>query len=266
MSPQVCAILSALIEERIGLHYGPREHDFLCDRVAARAGEAGFDSLLDYYYHLRYDDPAGEELARLTDALVVNETFFFRERDQIERIIEDSLAPLVQRGAKVRIWSAACSTGEEPFTMAMLLAERGLLHPDRVEIVATDISKRALLRAQAGTFGPRSLRDGHPAAVAAKYLDRAGPEITLAAPIRAAVRFQHLNLLDRAAAAALGRFDLVLCRNVLIYFRDAAARQVIDHVCSAPRPDGVLLVGVSESLMRLGTALVCEERGGSFFY
>ncbi len=264
MSAQVFAILSSLIEERIGLHYSAAERELLCYKVSGRASEAGFYSLLDYYYHLRYDDPSGAELAALTDALVVNETFFFRERAALEQVIEWQVAPLCAQKLRPRIWSAAAATGEEPYTLAMLLAERGLLQ--QVEIIATDVSQRALARARSGVHARRSLREGYPPELAAKYLRIAGDKITVAPTLSAAVRFQCLNLLDPAAIAALGPFDLILCRNVLIYFRDERTQQVVKLLTAALKPAGVLLVGVSESLLRFGTALVCEERAGSFFY
>lgn len=264
MSPQVFAILSTLIEERIGLHYTAAERDIFWYKLCGRATEAGFYSLLDYYYHLRYDDPSGVELAALTEALVVNETFFFRELAPLEQVIEAQIAPLCARRVRPRIWCAAASTGEEPFTLAMLLAERGLLA--HVELIATDISQRALARAGSGVHVRRSLREPYPAHLAAKYLQTGGDTVRIVPAIRAAVQFQGLNLLDQPAVAALGPFDLILCRNVLIYFRDDRTRQVVKLLTAALKPGGVLLVGISESLMRFGTSLVCEERGGSFFY
>ncbi len=264
MSPQVFTIFATLLEERIGLHYSAAERDLLWYKLASRATEAGFYSLLDYYYHLRYDDPEGVELTALTEALVVNETFFFRERAALEQVIATKLVPLGAGKTRPRVWCAAASTGEEPYTFAMLLAERGLL--DRVDLLATDISPRALTRARTGVHARRSLRDGYPPELAAKYLDTTGDAIRVAPQIRAAVRFQCLNLLDQAAVTALGEFDVILCRNVLIYFRDDRTRQVVKLLSTALKPGGVLLVGVSESLLRFGTALICEERAGSFFY
>lgn len=264
MSPQVFSILTALIEERIGLHYSSVERELLWYKVSYRATEAGFYSLLDYYYHLRYDDPSGTELAALTEALVINETYFFRELPALEQVIDAHVVPLCSRKVRPRIWCAASSTGEEPLTLAMLLAERGLL--DRVELIASDISQRALARARSGLHSRRSLRDGHPAELAAKYLQVTPEGVHVDARIGAAVQFQCLNLLDQAAVAALGPFDLILCRNVLIYFRDERARQVVKELSALLKPGGVLLVGVSESLLRFGTTLVCEERAGSFFY
>jgi chemotaxis protein methyltransferase CheR len=264
LSPQIFNLFAGLIEERLGLHYGAGERELLAYKLASRATEAGFYSLLDYYYHLRYDDPSGTELSALTDALVVNETFFFRERAPLERVIEAHVAPLCARKVRPRIWCAASSTGEEPFTLAILLAERGLL--PKVEILATDISQRALARAQSGVLSHRALREGHPGDLAAKYLHISDEGVRVSPVIRAAVRFQGMNLLDRAAMAELGHFDVILCRNVLIYFRDERTKEVINNLTAALKPGGVLLVGVSESLLRFGTALLCEERAGSFFY
>lgn len=264
LSPQVFTILASLVEERLGLHYGHAEREVFGYKLSSRAIEAGFFSLLDYYYFLRYDDPDGVELAALTDALVVNETYFFRERAPMEQAIDAVIVPLCERGQRPRIWSAASSTGEEPLTMAMLLAERGLL--GQVELLATDISQRALARAQSGVHSRRSLREGYPSDLAAKYLHRSGEKILVSPVISSAVQFRCVNLLDAAAVAQLGFFDLILCRNVLIYFRDDRTQQVVRQLAGALRPGGVLLVGVSESLLRFGTALLCEERAGSFFY
>lgn len=147
LRPQVFAILSSLIEERAGLHYGLDDIDMIADKLSTRAIDAGFESLLDYYYFLRYDESSKAELDALVDALVVNETYFFRELDPLKRVVSDLIQPLAASGARPRVWCAACSTGEEPLTLAMLLAERDLL--DKVDIVASDISARALARARA---------------------------------------------------------------------------------------------------------------------
>ncbi|MDI1480921.1 protein-glutamate O-methyltransferase CheR [Polyangium sp. y55x31] len=267
ISPQVFAILSALIEEKLGIHYGPLDKDLLGDKVASRAVEAGFDSLLDYYYYLRYDPAGPVELDALAEVLVVGETYLFRELDQLDALVRQILVPLAEASGSraVRVWSAACATGEEPYSMAMLLAERGLL--DRVEIVASDVSARSLAAARAGEYGPRSLRSQvNVPPVAWRFMQRHGERIVVNDEIRRAVDFRRINLLDGDGIEKLGRFDAIVCRNVLIYFQDATARRVIDALTRVLVPNGVLLVGVSESLLRLGTALRCEERGGAFVY
>jgi chemotaxis protein methyltransferase CheR len=264
MSLQLFAIFAGLIEAECGVHYSPNDRDLLAAKLTAHASELGFDSLLDFYYRLRYDDPDGAAKHALIEVLVVHETYFFRELPPLRALVSEYLVPLIERGRAPRVWSAACSTGEEPFTLAMLLDERGLL--GNVELVASDISAVAIAKAKLGQFGKRSLRDGHPLELAQRYLDRTPRGVTLAPKIRDAVGFRRVNLIDAGPVRALGTFDVILCRNVLIYMRDAQIAHLLGELEMALTPRGVIAVGVSESLLRFGTALRCEERGGAFFY
>ncbi|CAN5910811.1 protein-glutamate O-methyltransferase CheR [soil metagenome] len=263
LTPQLHAIFSVLVEEACGLHYPVGDRSLFERKLVAQAAEAGYESLLDYYYRLRYDAPEGVELRALVQALVVHETYFFRELAPLRRLV-DHVASVIAAKGKARVWSAACSTGEEPLTVAMLLAERGLL--DRTQILATDVSEAALARARSGRHSRRSVRDGAPGEIVRKYLEVTPNAVMIGQQVRESVEFSRLNLLDKNAIAALGTFDTILCRNVLIYFRDASIVRILEGLSAALNPDGVLAVGVSESLLRFGTALVCEERGGSFFY
>jgi chemotaxis protein methyltransferase CheR len=263
MSPQVFAILSGLIEEKVGLHYDLSQIDVLGERVGNRAAEAGFESLLDYYYYLRYDDPLGQELEQLVERLVIGETYFFREKRQLDVAVGDFIEAAVRRGETPRVWSAACASGEEILSIAMMLAERGIL--ERVDLVASDISGAALSRAKSGRFPKRSMREAWPLA-AETYLRWDGSEIVVDPRIVGAVKFRRLNLLDPAAVAALPPFDVILCRNVLIYFRDTTVARAVDALAKKLVPGGVLFVGISESLLRFETTLTCEEQGGIFLY
>jgi chemotaxis protein methyltransferase CheR len=265
-SPPVLAILAALVEEHTGIRYAPGDHEVLAEKAALRAADAGFESLLDYYYFLRYDPAGAKEREALVDALVVRETYFFREWAQIE-VLAGLVAARVERGARPRVWSAACATGEEPLTVAMVLADRGLL--DAVDLVASDLSDVSLARARAGAFGSRSLRDVPAAAtrLAERYLRREpGGGYRVDDALRGAVAWRKVNLADRDAVAAVGPCDFILCRNVLIYFGDDTARRVVESLGAALRPDGALFVGISESLLRFGTSLECEELGNAFLY
>jgi chemotaxis protein methyltransferase CheR len=263
-SQPVLTILAALVEEHTGIRYAPADRDILAEKAAARAAEAGFDSLLDYYYFLRYDPAAARELAALTDALVVRETYFFREWPQIE-VLVGLVGERVAAGARPRVWSAACATGEEPLTVAMALAHRGLL--GSVDLVASDISDLSLARARAGRYGSRSVRDVPTPALADRYLrGDAGGGYVVDETLRAAIAWAKVNLTDPAAVAAIGPCDFILCRNVLIYFGEPTARRVVECLGGALRPGGALFVGVSESLLRFGTSLECEERGNVFLY
>jgi chemotaxis protein methyltransferase CheR len=263
LSPQLFALFAGLVEDTCGLHYDPNDHGLFASKLYAHAADIGHDSLLDYYYRLRYDDPTGVELASLIEALLVHETYFFRELAPLEQLADGHLKDVVQRRGRARVWSAACSTGEEPYTLAMLLDARGLL--DQVEIIGTDVSVSAVERARAGVHGRRAVRDGHPPDLARRYLE-VGETVKLASRIRDAVQFRTLNLFDATAIAELGLFDAILCRNVLIYFREQQITRVIDRLAGALAPGGLIAVGVSESLLRFGTTLICEERGRAFFY
>jgi chemotaxis protein methyltransferase CheR len=263
LSPQVFAILSALVEERTGLHYDLRECDLFAERVSGRATERGFESLLDYYYFLRYDAEGDSELASLVEALVVNETYFFRELAALKVLRDDFLRKLIAEGARPRVWCAACSTGEEPLTLAMLLDEAGLL--DRVTLVASDISARALAHVKAGIYRRRSLR-ALPPGVVGRWLEGDDDGMRVAPRIAGAVDFRRVNLVDQRALQALGQFDAIICRNVLIYFQDSTIEQVVNRLGQRLLPGGRLLVGASESLLRFNLGLTCEEQGGCFFY
>jgi chemotaxis protein methyltransferase CheR len=264
LTPPLFAILSSIIEERTGLCYSLQDQELLASKLSLRALELGFTSLLDYYYFLRYDAGSQDEFAGLVNTLVVNETFFFRELDALSAVVKDVVAPLVQAGRTPRVWSAACSTGEEPLTLAMLLDQHGLL--GKVELVATDISSNVLAKARSCEYSRRSLRQVAAPALVAKWLTVRESSVSVAPALRDAIVWKQMNLMDGSAIAELGSFDLILCRNVLIYFSEVTASRVVRSLSDQLRPRGVLLVGVSESLMRFGTALVCEENGGVFLY
>ena len=263
LSAQVFAILSALVEERLGLHYDLSESDLFAERISARALDRGYESLLDYYYFLRYDPAAEAELSLLAETLVVNETYFFRELSALKVLVSDFLTRLVSNGEKPRIWCAACATGEEPLTLAMLLDDAGILN--RVTIVASDISARALGHAKTGVYRRRSLR-ALPPGVVGRWLEGDEDGMRVAPRISQAVEWHRINLIEPAELAKLGQFDAIVCRNVLIYFRDRTIETVISHLWQRLLPHGQLVVGASESLLRFNVAFGCEEQGGAFFY
>jgi chemotaxis protein methyltransferase CheR len=263
LSPPEFSILSSLVEERVGLAYTLADKPIFESKLAVRLEETGYESPLDYYYYLRYDDPEGVEFRALTQVLTVHETFFFRELPPLRVAIEHLLEPRLQAGRKLRVWCAACSTGEEPISFAMLAASMG--HLDRLEIVASDLSPAALNRARAGKFGSRSVRGKIPP-WAQPYLHAHADGYSVSPEISSAIDWREVNLLDSGQLANQGQLDLILCRNVLIYFREETARRVVAELAARIKPGGALLVGVSESLLRLNTELQCEEHAGAFVY
>jgi chemotaxis protein methyltransferase CheR len=262
VSPQVLGLLSGLVEERTGIEYEARDYQLFGDKVLTRAQEAGFESALDYYYFLRYDASATAEFDALVEALVVTETYFFREAGPLHTVVEQILVPAARRGARPRVWSAACASGDEPLTIAMMLDEAGAL--SSTEIVASDLSLGAHRRARERGFGPRSLRSLPHGAH--RWLRLEGDRAFVDSRLLDSVDWRQVNLTQPADVAALGTFDVVVCRNVLIYFSDETIQRVVRTIEGQLRPEGRLLVGVSESLLRFGTLLECEERGGAFLY
>ncbi|MES2642636.1 MAG: CheR family methyltransferase [Myxococcota bacterium] len=254
-------LLAQLIERRIGLHYAVRDRPILAGKLRDHADAEGFDSLLDFYRSVEYDDLGGERLNTLVDVLIVGETYFLRERPGLERVVE-----IVQerrsRHLSTRIWSAACATGEEILSLAAMLAEQNLL--EDVRLVASDVSDRQLARARKGHHTLRSLRllpDGMPPWI------RAQDGVAVVDPrLTQRVDWRKVNLIDSAAVAALGPFDVILCRNVLIYFDDAMVVRVAETLADALVPGGTLLIGTSESLLRFATSLRCVESRGTFLY
>lgn len=264
LSPQVFAILNSVVEEKAGLSCSVSEMEIFASKVSTRVLEAGFDSFLDYYYFLRYDDAGQVELERLVEALVVHETFFFRELEPLQVLVEQFVKPLVKQGKRPRIWCAACATGEEPLTLAMILASEGLLQ--QVDLIASDVSARVLARAQASDYGIRTLRRLPVPAFAQPFLNIDERRVSVSPELLHAIRWCQINLVDPAAVASMGAVDFIVCRNVLIYFREEQVRRVVASLANALVDHGVLLVGVSESLMRLGGELACEEHARVFVY
>lgn len=264
LSPQVFSIAANLIEERLGLHYDKDDLDVLAERLTDRASELGLASLLDYYYFLRYDKCGDGELRALAETLVVHETYFFRELDALRVLVDVLIPELLRERGRIRVWSAACATGEEPYTLAMMLSDADL--SDRVEIVASDLSERALAKARAGIYRGRSLRSLPEGGCARHLLEHGGDSKRVEDRLRLQIDWRCVNLVDAEAIRKLGLFEFVICRNVLIYFADATVARVAANLGNALRPGGLLLVGASESLLRFGTLFTCVERGGSFFY
>jgi chemotaxis protein methyltransferase CheR len=263
LSLQEFSIFTSLIEERVGFSYSLADKPIFESKLGAHLEDAGYASALDYYYYLRYDDADGRAFRELSQALTVHETFFFRELEPLRVAIVRLLKPRIDAGERVRVWCAASSTGEEPLSFAMLAASLDCL--ERIEILASDLSPAALAKARAGTFGPRAVRGPFPVWAEA-YLRSKEGGYEVSKELIASIDWRELNLLDRAAIERLGPIDLILCRNVLIYFRDEIARRVVETLAARLRPGGSLLVGVSESLLRLNTDLHCEEHGHVFVY
>ena len=268
LSSSALPLLRDLIHERMGVFYENGRCDTLRDRLAPLVVERGFGSFLDYYYLLKYDEEARPDWERVSDALAVPETYFWREMDQMRGVVAHAVPQLVKaRPAEpLRIWSVPSASGEEPLTIAMLLEEEGWFERHPIEIHGSDASPAAIARAQAGRYRERSFRS-LPPALREKYF-REGDGVWT--PIPSLQRRIHswsvVNLLDDAAVSVRARVPIVFCRNVFIYFSDAGIRHVVDQFARAMPTPAYLCVGASESLLRVTSRFDLEELGGGFVY
>jgi chemotaxis protein methyltransferase CheR len=186
--------------------------------------------------------------------MTTNESFFFRDQKPFDQFRDLVLPHMLEHRAGVksfRIWSAACSSGQEPYTLAMLLKENAAkLAGWRIEIIATDLSKEILAKAEAGTYSQFEVQRGLPIALLVKYFKQVGERWQISEEIRKMVKFKSFNLLT--SPAALGRFDVVFCRNVLIYFDPPTKGQVLAGIADLMPDDGFLYLGGAETV--LGTS------------
>jgi chemotaxis protein methyltransferase CheR len=245
-----------------GIHYAEAKRYLLDARVRKRAGEVGCEDAADYLDFLQSDPRGRQEIDELIDQLSIHETSFFRHQKQIE-IADDIIAGLIatrrQNGSRsLDIWSAACSSGEEPYTLAMVVGELLAAEPNQwnLTITGTDISARAIARARTARYGKRSVQ-GVPEPYLSKYfqLEPGGSqEYVLSADIVRMVTFRSLSLLDDFRMESVRNQDLIFCRNVLIYFDTETKKKVLATLWNALRPGGYLMLGPSDSLYGLSDA------------
>jgi len=261
------SLLRDLVAQRTGVYYSDSKGDLLVERVSELMAARGLSSLLDYYYLLKYDPDAETAWTELRDRLAVPETYFWRQPEQFEALV-DVLMPRYlaeRRRTPVRIWSAACCSGEEPLSIAMALSEGGWLDRVPVEIVGSDASPALVERARRGVYGDRSLRN-LPPALRERYFEREGAGWRFDPRLHARVRWRTANLMDPGEAGPLAEVDVIYCRNVLIYFSDDGIRHVARLFAERMPASGHLFLGASESLMRLSTDFVMREIGSAFVY
>ncbi|TGG93609.1 protein-glutamate O-methyltransferase CheR [Natronospirillum operosum] len=241
---------------KTGIHFEPGKRYYVDKRLQERMKALGYESFRDYFNHLRFD--RDQELQALTNLMTVNETYFFREVYQLHCLVNslmDEVAARKQPGERIRIWSMPCSSGEEPYSIAMMLLEEwaNLSNWD-VEILASDIDTAALDKARQGRYEQRAVHS-----VPTHYLQRyftpdfnAGrKQYQLKDDIRDSVGFTRVNLNLPAEVRQMGRMDIIFCRNLLIYFDELSRRQAAERLYEVLRPGGFICLGHSESMSRI---------------
>lgn len=262
--------LRALLRKRTGLVVEPGREYFAELRLGALAAELGFSTSRDLLDAMRQEEGWGMLQQRVCESLAVGETSFFRDFHPFEALRQQVLPALAEsrRGTRtLRVWSAATSTGQEAWSLAMTLADAPELAGWHVQLVASDFSRTALARAQAGRYGRIDVNRGLPAAQLLRWFQGDGPDWCVRDELRARIEFRELNLAQ--PWPAMPAWDVVFLRNVLVYLDPATRRQVLRQLAAAMAPDGWLFVGGSEGSLRVeeyfssayaGRALVWRPR------
>ncbi|NOG69175.1 protein-glutamate O-methyltransferase CheR [Roseicella sp. DB1501] len=263
MNPRSFAFVAELVKGRSGLVLTAEQGYMLETRlgpILRREGLAGLEALVE-----RLKGPGGHRLAEaVTEALTTNESSFFRDGKPFEHLrrILPGLAAARGAGAPLRIWSAACSTGQEAYSIAMILAELAPLPGGvRAEILGTDIAQEVVARARQGLFSQFEVQRGLPARLLVRHFRQEEGRWQVAPELRGMARFERWNLLSDLRP--LGRFDVIFCRNVLIYFDAPTKTRVLEAMAAQLAPDGVLYLGGAETVLGLTGRLVAVpgERG-----
>jgi len=256
------------ISERLGLHYDDDRLNVLHHRLSPLAAASGFRSLGEYYNHIRKGQGNGEVLNKLVSQLTNNETYFFRENEQLKTFVEQLVPEAIERRLKgkqkkIRILSAGCSSGEEVYTIAMLIEEAGArARGCSVEVLGMDLDADALDRGRQARYAARSFR-GVENGLVRKYFTQKGDSFVVDDTIRSMVDFRQGNVLDVDDA---GRFDIIFCRNLLIYFTDQSVEKAAKNLHQLLMPSGYLLLGHSESLCRVQTEFSPVRLEGAVVY
>jgi chemotaxis protein methyltransferase CheR len=246
-----------LIAEKSGIYFQTSKRQYFLRRLRRRMEALGCSRLKDYY-HILVTDIAGRELSELLNLLTTTETYFFRNTQQLESFEKEVIPTIIQKKRELGhthlyLWSAGCSSGEEPYTLAMILLETiPDIHRWKISIVATDINTQVITKAKEGLYSARSLRDT-PRRYLMKYFTRQDDQYRISDQVKRMISFRVGNLLDQKDSSLNQNLDCIFCRNVLIYFDIETCERVVKMFYEGLTRKGYLFLGHSESLYRITT-------------
>jgi len=246
MSLEEHAAIAELLRDRFGLAFSLDARHSLERRLRERLQKAGIATFTDYVRLLR-SERGEQELVEAADLVTVNETYLLREEPQLRAFADDGVA-LLGKSKRLSVWSAGCSTGEEAYSIAIVLLEAAKIPATGIRIAGTDLSRRCIQTARRGVFGPSAFRVTSDSTRRRWFSDKSDGAHAHD-ELRQLVHFSQMNLLDRARASLIGTVDVVFCRNVLIYMDDAARSRIVSMFHELLTPGGLLLLGHSESLL-----------------
>ena len=260
------------IYEQCGIYIAETRKYLVENRLSNRLKDLNLKNFGEYYYYLRFDANRRAEMTKLFEVITTNETSFYRNPPQLqvfqEKVLKAELEKLrAARTRKLRIWSAGCSTGEEPYTLAMILHEvlkNEILTWD-IKITANDLSEAVLHSARRGIYSDYALRTTPPEIIA-RYFKKDGNNYHVEPKLKNLISFGPINLSDKMMLKRVERSHIVFCRNVIIYFDDEMKRQVIESFYDNLLPGGCLLIGHSESLHNISRAFKPEHHVGTIVY
>jgi chemotaxis protein methyltransferase CheR len=263
--------LRDFINELSGLYFDDDSKYFLEKRLNNRLKSHQFTNFEDYYFYLKYDRRKDEEINAIAEILTTNETYFFRENLQLkafsDEILPEIKAEFEKNGQKeLKIWSAGCSTGEEPYTLAMLIKDSGLFDGWNIEIFGSDISLRVLTAARNGVYSKSSFRFTNKRYIDKYFTPMDGGAHRIIDDIKDMVTFGQLNLINTSKAGTIEKADIIFCRNVIIYFDDKTKKQVIESFYKRLKDKGFLFLGHSETLINISNKFVLRHYTNDMVY
>ncbi|WEK06850.1 MAG: protein-glutamate O-methyltransferase CheR [Candidatus Devosia phytovorans] len=261
------ARLCDLLYTHTGMQFDEAKRYYLDRRVADRMVQTGTETFAEYLSQLR---TRPEEIQHLINSVTVNETYFYREEHQLA-CLSKSILPEValtkKPGDRIRIWSMPCSSGEEPYSIAIWLLENWhLVDAYNVEIVGSDIDTDVIEQARGARYAPRALARLPEAIVNGYFSATEDGQRQLIADLRESVSFSRVNMMDEASVSAMGTFDVIFCRNLLIYFDDAARERGIQSLFDILRPGGFICLGHSETMSRISDRFLTRRFEDAIVY
>ena len=272
LSDDVFKKLKDMIYEISGIFFSDQKKYLLETRLSKRISVLNLSNFEDYYNYLKYSPLKNTEIKELLNSITTNETSFFRDMPQLE-VFVDVLKQIIQSSGNnaiknIRIWSAACSTGEEPYTVGILIKENFSSPASGIkfEIVGTDISEKVIESAKNGIYNGYTLRNASQT-ILGKYFEKIGDdEYKIKDEIKNMTVFGNVNLIDGGEVKKFRSFDIVLCRNVIIYFDAESKKKTIENIYESLKPGGYLFLGHSESLHSISSLLKLVGLGKTPLY
>ncbi len=269
MTEEEFKLLSDFVRDYAGLVFAGSQEALFHKRVKTRIDANRLKTAREYYLLLRFDRKKDDEIEELINLLTVNETYFFREKPQMEVFANDILPELKERkGGEMRMWSAACSTGAEPFTFAMLIYESGLFlnDIDNIEIIGTDINSRSLHYARKGIYSESAFRTTDDGIRKRHFRDLGGGQWEIKSNMKKMVKYSRLNIFNPKHMILMRNMDIIFFRNALIYFDERGRRAVAEMLYDCLSPKGYLFVGQTENLFKVATFFEIVPMSGVLVY